>query len=288
MSRDNGQCLTDETLTEYLEGSLNPAIKTTSEVHLLGCEGCRDRLAVFMRLLQPEVTREEAQMLELVAARWESKTQSRRLQERKPPGGRWSVAVAALAAVFVLAVLSVWILRTRTEPKSATEVVQLLLKQSRPFESRIAGEPHHPIVRTRGSDDPGVSYDLLAGEMTRLSATSYEMGRFYLLQKNFGRAIPYLEMAALESAASAAVHNDLGVAYLESGDATQLQKAGQQFLHALQNAPSFADAAFNLALFYERTNAAAQAQTQWRRYLELDGKTEWADEARARLQGLSH
>src|SRR5262249_51195683 len=109
-----------------------------------------------------------------------------------------------------------------------------------------------------------------------------------LLQKNFGRSIPYLEMAALELPDSAAVHNDLGVAYLESGDAALLQKAGAEFLRALRSNAAFADAVFNLALFYEHTNATALAQTEWTRYLELDRKSGWATEARTRLQGLSH
>jgi tetratricopeptide (TPR) repeat protein len=163
----------------------------------------------------------------------------------------------------------------------------LLLEQNRPFDSRISGEPHRPIVRTRGADDPEVSYNLLAGEMTRLSASSHEMGRFYLLQKDFGRAIPYLENAEREVGASLAVHNDLGVAYLESGNTLQTEKAGAEFLHALKQDPSFATAAWNLALFYERTNASAQAEAQWKRYLELDSNSDWAMEARGRLQGLS-
>jgi hypothetical protein len=33
----HGQCLTDETLTDYLEGALDPAIKAASEVHLIAC-----------------------------------------------------------------------------------------------------------------------------------------------------------------------------------------------------------------------------------------------------------
>ena len=165
--------------------------------------------------------------------------------------------------------------------------MSLLLTQNRPFESRITGQPHRPIVLTRGAAAPAVSYSLVAGELARLSANSHEMGRFYLLQKDFGRALQYLVIAEGEVGANAAVHNDLGVAYLESGDASRLEKAREEFLHALNDDPSFADAAFNLGLFYERTNAPAQAQAQWKHYLELDSKTDWAREARERLQGLS-
>jgi tetratricopeptide (TPR) repeat protein len=285
--RDHGECLTDETLTEYLEGGLDPAVKAASEVHLVACEECRNQLAFFMHVLQPEVTPEEANALEVIVAEWDKKKANKRVPERRA-FPRFLAALTAIAAVLVIGLFSAWIVRQRSaEPKSAQEVVQLLLTQTRPFESRMAAQPYRPIVQTRGSDDPGVSYPLLAGEMTRLSANSHEMGRFYLLQKEFGRAISYLEIAERETGADAAVHNDLGVAYLERGDRSSLEKAGDEFLHALQQDKSFTAAAFNLALFYEYTNATSQAEAQWKRYLELDPKSDWAMEARGRLQGLS-
>jgi Tfp pilus assembly protein PilF len=77
------------------------------------------------------------------------------------------------------------------------------------------------------------------------------------------------------------------VAYLESENATQLSKAADEFRHALRTDSSFAPAAFNLAVFYERAGATAQAETQWKVYLGLDAQSEWAIEAQARLQGLS-
>lgn len=288
-SRDHGQCLTDETLTEYLDGSLDVAIKAASEVHLVSCEQCRNQLAFFMRVLQPDLTATEMEALRAIESAWKEKTGSQRMPERRLRLPRLFVGLTAAAAAVIVSVISAWIVKERlAEPKSAGEVVELLLAQNRPFESQISGEPYRAILRTRGSADPGISYSLLAGEMTRLSANSHDMGRFYLLQKDFGRAIPYLEMAEREVGAAPAVHNDLGVAYLESGDASQTDNAGREFRHALNQDRSFATAVFNLALFYERTNATAEADAQWKRYLELDSKSDWAAEARERLQGLSH
>jgi len=284
---DHGQCLTEETLTDYLEGGLEPAVKAASEVHLLACDACRSKLAFWMRLLQQDVTQEEADTLGNIRAEWEKQTVSSPVPRKNYVSGRLLLAVAAVVMIAVAA-LSIWLLRQRSsEPRSAGEVVQLLLDQNRPFESRLAGERYQAIRRTRGSTSPEVSYNLLAGEMTRLAATSHEMGRFYLLQKQFSRAVSYLEIAEREVGAGAAVHNDLGVAYLENGSPAQLQKAGAEFSHALRDDPKFAAAAFNLALFYERTNATSQAQAQWKKYLELDPSSEWAQEARERLQGLS-
>jgi hypothetical protein len=286
--RDHGQCLTDETLTEYLGGSLEPAIRAASEVHLVSCETCRDQLAFFMRVLQPDVTSDEAGALKTITAEWDSRGTNERTSKRNLKGPKALMAFAAVAAVFVVGLLSVWVMRDRSvEPKSATDVIQLLLAQNRPFEARLAGQSHRPIVRVRGTDDTGVSFGLLAGEMTRRSANSHEMGRFYLLQKDFSRAIPYLENAEREVGASAAVHNDLAVAYLEGGNGARLERAQAELLHALWEDRSFAPAVFNLALYYERTNATALAEAQWKRYLELDSNSDWAKEARGRLQGLS-
>jgi len=135
---------------------------------------------------------------------------------------------------------------------------------------------------------PGIDYGLLAGEMTGMSAGAPDMGRFYLLQKDFGHATPYLELAARESSATAAVHNDLGVAYLEAADPVKTEKASLEFRQALLRDPRFRPAIFNMALFYERTNATEEAVAEWKRYLELDPDSDWAGEARRRLERLSH
>src|SRR5215467_8087010 len=281
VSEDHGQCLTDDTLTEYLEGSLDLGIKAASEVHLIACDGCRGKLGFFMRMLNGEVDSIEAAAVQEVNQRW-TKTK-REIPRRTGTLSNWLLGLVAVAAVLILAVVSVRVLLDRqAQPKSASEVVQLLLAQHRPFESRMADEPHLPILRTRGADDPGVAYGLIAGELTKLSADSHQMGRFYLLQKDFAHAIPYLEIAGREVGAGPGVHNDLGVAYLES-DASRFDKAAKEFHRALELDPLFAPAVFNLALFYERMNFPEEASLQWKRYLQLDRNSEWGKEANSRF-----
>jgi anti-sigma factor RsiW len=283
--KDHGQCLAEETLTEYLEGSLDPVIKAASEVHLITCDDCRRRLGFFMQMLSEDVSAEEAAAVEVVTQQWNSSKHKMPRREGTRQGKL--LGFAAIAAVLIVTAITVRLMtEPEGQPKSASEVVQLLLAQHRPFESRLAGEPHMPLVRTRGEEDPGVAYGLVAGEMTRLSADSHQMGRFYLLQKDFSHAIPYLEIAEREVGAGAAVHNDLGVAYLESSG-SRPEKAREEFQHALDLDASFAPAVFNLALSYERTNSLKEAAVQWQRYLQLDSNSDWGKEARARLQGLS-
>jgi tetratricopeptide (TPR) repeat protein len=50
--------------------------------------------------------------------------------------------------------------------------------------------------------------------------------------------------------------------------------------------PDHAQAQFALAATYEKQGDAAQARKAWRRYLEIDGGSEWAVEARKRLESL--
>src|SRR5438876_11681009 len=69
-TKDHGQCLTEETLTDYLEGGLDSPIKAASEVQLIACDECRARLAFFMRLPAGHVNAEEAVALGAISAKW--------------------------------------------------------------------------------------------------------------------------------------------------------------------------------------------------------------------------
>src|SRR5206468_4648453 len=110
--------------------------------------------------------------------------------------------------------------------------------------------------------------------------------RFYLLQQEFGKATPYLETAA-QTSKSPQVLSDLGVAYMEMGGDQNLRKAMEAFRRALEFDRDFMPAVFDLSLAYERTGALPDAESQWRRYLQLDGTSGWASEIRSKLQSMS-
>ncbi len=285
---NHGQCVTEETLTEYLEGRLDPAVKTASEVHLIECDRCRQELAFFIRLLIPAVSPEESSTLQAIQLEWDDRRPSPKFPARTRNYSSWIVGIASIAASLVIGVLTVNYVFQLSVPNSATEIVDsLLTSQQRPFETRISGQPYQPMRQTRGTEEPGVvAYGPLAGEMTRLSANSHDMGRFYLLQKDFDRALAYLQVAEQEVGAGSDVHNDLGVAYLESGSQDQIEKSGGEFRHALELDPGFAPAAFNMAIFYERSGKPLEAEAQWQRFLRLDTRSSWTGEARSRLEGI--
>jgi cytochrome c-type biogenesis protein CcmH/NrfG len=274
-------------LTEYLEGGMDPPVRAACEAHLVACEHCRAKLAFFMRLIKQEV--EPAEELVLASAQqvWIRRQGDRQVLTRSRRN-RWTVASGGIAAAVALAVGTTYFLDRIGEPRSAEEVIQLLLAEKRPFEARISGQPYPPYTSTRAPGDAGSSYSLLTGQMSRLSASTYEMGKFYLLQKDFGRAIEYFALAEREPGASADVHNDYGVALLESGIDSNLPRAASEFRHALAAKPDYAPAVFNLAILYERTGRADLAVQQWTKSMQLEPQVDWSREAKSKLEGIKH
>jgi tetratricopeptide (TPR) repeat protein len=284
-----GECVTEETLTDYLDGALDPIVKAASEVHLIACDQCRSRLVFFMKLLKEELDPREQVALVAIQDNWK-KGQVQHYVPARRTGvyHRWMLALGGIVAVLVLAVGVSEIVGRIGEPRSASEVVQLLLDQhNRPFEGRLSGQPALPFLATRGPEDSETTnFGLLVGQMTRLSATSSEMGQFYLLQRKFDRAIDYLQPVARESGATPEIHNDLGVAYLESGVPQNLQKALNEFRLALVVKSDFAPASFNLAIVYERMHDTVQERQELLHLLKIETDPAWADQARAKFEGI--
>lgn len=285
---NHGECLTDETTTDYLEGSLDLAIKAATEAHLVACDSCRAKLVFFMQLLKAEVEAHEDVTLVAIQEKWSQAPSDLRFPGRGARRKGWKMASGGVAAAAVLIAAGTWFTVEHTsEPRSAGEVLHLLLAKNRPFEARISGEPYLPYSFTRGVSDSAGNYSLLAGQMNRLSATTYEMGQFYLLQKDFKNAITYLELASREPGATAETHNDLGVAYMESSIDANQPKAIAEFRRALGNKSDFLPAAFNLAVLYERLGRTDQAEAEWSQYLQMESDHLWKDEAKAKLEGMT-
>ena len=98
----------------------------------------------------------------------------------------------------------------------------------------------------------------------------------------FETAVERLEKGAAQSGPQQRLN--LGVAHLENGD---MQRSLILFQEALALNPEFAPAIHNLAIYYEQANDLPNAERVWNRYLELDVDSDWAAEARARLEIIS-
>jgi tetratricopeptide (TPR) repeat protein len=274
-------------MTAYLEATLDPGEKTVAENHLANCTECRRTLAELMRLLNHEgrpVTPEEEAELKAISSGWIG-----RPEPIVPAARRRGPFLASLGvAAAIVAALVVWITgpRPAQAPQSAEAIVQSILNKTRPFEPRLAGQPYIQYERTRSAaETAGVDYDLIGREMDRFHPDSYSLGRFYLFQRDFERAIPFLEEAASQPGASAAVHNDLGAAYIAAGGGpASLERAEAELQRALTAETGYAPAVFNLGLFYERSGNIGRARMEWLRYIQLDTQSGWAEEIRLKLE----
>jgi tetratricopeptide (TPR) repeat protein len=278
---DHGQCLSEECLTDYLEGTLDPVVRSACEGHLVSCDGCRANLVLFMRVLQEGTTPEEDARLAELSAIWEQKK-----LRPVPVPRRWAVsrkqgiyAFAGVAALVLAAVALGW-LQSRSALSRPTQIVQALVSTIRPFEPRIVGQPYlkiQEITRSAGNLVP----DALASEMTESSAESYEVGRYFLLQREYTKAIKYLKIAVIDpKGVPSDVHNDLGVAYLESKD---FELAEAEFKAALRRTPGHEPALFNLSILYERQGKFDLALQRSQQYLEVDPDSGWAKELQKKL-----
>jgi tetratricopeptide (TPR) repeat protein len=66
----------------------------------------------------------------------------------------------------------------------------------------------------------------------------------------------------------------------------RVQEAIQTYKTALQLAPTYADAHYNLALAYEKIRRPRQALQHWRSYVRLDTASPWAIHARNQIQRI--
>jgi hypothetical protein len=179
----DGECLTEDLISGYLEGSLTPVVKAACEVHLIGCDRCRESLATLMRLLRADIAPEESVEIDAAVAEWDRRNLAPARQNRSTGVWRRIFYAAGIAAVIVLAVL--FVARPFSQP-TAEDLVQDLLQKNRPFNAQLASQPYLALITTRSAQDES-SYDALAEEMTRRAADAYRLGRFYLVKKDYDR-----------------------------------------------------------------------------------------------------
>ncbi|MFN0110373.1 MAG: CHAT domain-containing protein [Blastocatellia bacterium] len=129
------------------------------------------------------------------------------------------------------------------------------------------------------------------------AANRHALGKYYLADKQFDKAIEQFNSALKETPNLAELHNDLGAALLEKskyekrnnqpGDSLQHMAASLESIEqALKLQPNYPAAVFNRALCLQEMYLPRQAIEEWKKYLQLDGKSPWAEEARRRLAEL--
>lgn len=218
--------------------------------------------------------------------------------------------VLAVAAMIVLALGIEIGRRVVIPPKRVSDGMVALRKAypgERPTEARITDWSYAPPPpTTRGPKRDQSDYLALdrAKALIQLeasehpSARSYhDLGRLYLAEREFDKAIDQFEKALRLDEKNARLHSDYGAALLETGKVDrsndELSKSAEEFALSLEHLSkaiemdaSLLEALFNRAVLYEYMILPRQAESDWENYLKKDRNSNWADEAREHVRIL--
>lgn len=216
---------------------------------------------------------------------------------------------AVLAAAVVIIVGGALLLRAHWRSSDIERGLLALneaYKHQRPGEARITGLSYAPAPATRGAASD--KFDAVARDHaerilrdaadTQKSAESqHALGQLYLAEREYDKAIKQIETALSSQPDDARLHSDLGAALMERGNNRPAHESDGDklldFARALEHLnraitldASLLDPLFNRGLLHQSMNLPGQATDDWRRYVELDSETPWAEEGRRNLKLL--
>jgi CHAT domain-containing protein len=306
----------DELVDAYLDNELSPVERRDFERFFMTTEERRQKLRFAMNFRR--YRKAVGSQSEAVA------TSSGQPSAIEPPAiikprttSRWTwawhsrYARVAIAAV-ILAAAGIGLIRFLLDQRGPSKGLIALrdaYSSQRPTEARISDwkyAPPPPLVR--GDEPESVDYvardraDNLIREQVehrRDAQSLQDLGRLYLTQHKYNEAIDQFRQALALDDSNAQVHSDyaaalleLGKAYKSKGEAGQAAErfgqSSEQLVRAIELNNSLLEALFNRALCDEYLMLYREAEHHWEAYLEKDGSSKWADEARDRLQKLQN
>jgi CHAT domain-containing protein/Flp pilus assembly protein TadD len=222
---------------------------------------------------------------------------------------RWKIATYAVL-VLVIGIGSWWGPRLLSESEVARGLTALnnAFRAQRPTEARITGLGYAVSNVIRGGQagnqkevadyrqlDEAESLLLRAARENENAETLHALGKFYLAKREFEKAIDQFEKALTHNPNDVQTHSDFGAALVEmiknSGDQMRdrpeaVDKAFSHINRALELDGNLLEALFNRALLYQLQNLYGPAREAWKKYLEKDRNSKWADEANSYLKEL--
>jgi tetratricopeptide (TPR) repeat protein len=115
------------------------------------------------------------------------------------------------------------------------------------------------------------------------AAAHINLGTLYYNRQDFGLAEKHYRHAIEADARYALAYFDLGNVLDETG---RVLEAIQTYKTALQLAPTYADAHYNLALAYEKIREPRKALKHWQAYIKLDTSGAWSVHARSQIKRI--
>lgn len=290
----------EELIDQYVGGALTNAERERFEQHFLTTRDRRRNLRL-------------AQGLKEYAATATGKKRVREKPDRVRPRLSWTRAfsaspLAVAATLLVVAGLSfgAWRLFVyQSDVDKGLIALEAAYRDERPIEVRLTGLGYAPLTNARGnvqrvdinSRDRAERILQDAANNHPGPASRHALGKLYLYEQQFDKAITNLEEALKADPNNAGINNDLGAAWLERAKAERqkdeaeggLESFGtslKYLVRALELDSSLLEALFNRALVHEYMMLPLQAEDDWRAYLEKDSASPWANEAQRRLESL--
>lgn len=270
-------CCSSEDLGAFAEGRLGAEKRDAMIAHLDTCERCRDELSLLSEFVDSEAA-----------------------PPRRLPVW-WAAAAAAMLVVMATAAV-VWRVMSQRDTRLAAPLIAASAAlDHRYVEPRLHGfawAAYRGQVRASENDRSparlkvlGAAGDVLQRADKNPSADAkHAAGLASLLAGDPPAAIERLRAAVAERPADATAWSDLAAAHYELairlGRASHYPEALAAADRALKLDPRLPEALFNRALALERIGLIEDARATWQRYLEADGTSPWATEARRRLDAL--
>jgi CHAT domain-containing protein/tetratricopeptide (TPR) repeat protein len=266
-----------EVLAAFIAGNLTGSELEMTAEHLRNCGDCR---------------------LDVIEGARYDDVQQVPEPKRRPSWPVWLLAAAAALAGIGFGTMMI---RESRSISPLQTLVAATPREGRSLEPRLTGgfpwAPLRPVLRDRGGDPdpPQMKLVGVAGEVIEETAddpspdAQHAAAVAMLLAGSHGRASELLAKLATNGR-DARFWSDLAAARytiaVQNDEPAQLAQALAAVDMALRLDPSFAEAAFNRALILEHLGLREPAGAAWRRYLTLDGKSEWAREAERHLRSL--
>lgn len=307
-------------LKDYLLGRLDDAAEETVEDRLLSDENYSEELHIVTNELidqyaNDQISAEDREAVERFIHESEErykkfrfalalKKRSAESKGKTRDGSRFLRLYLPIAAAILLAVGAGfwWKVFNRSDVDTGLSALRTAYRDQRPVDARVSGFDFAPILRGEDRID-SVQRDLAMSLLTRAAVehpdalSQHALGQYYLTQRQFEKAVEQLQASLNRDPKNAKTQNDLGVALLELGrQAEANNQSGSALKHyteshehlkeALELDASLLEARFNLALVLEKMGLPEPAAESWRKYLEQDSTSPWANEARQNLRAL--
>jgi CHAT domain-containing protein len=238
----------------------------------------------------------------------------RRAHVRATRDGRGGVTLLVGATTVVVVVSAILAVTIRREPPSPNRRLAEAVGAHRVTRGRLTGgfayapcdtvTPNDSLIsgllceRTRPSQWPEAgALSKLAPDIRASSAGDssgarglHAIGAWHVVWGDLDAAIDELRAAASSSATDAWIQSDLAVALIANAQRTQDPRSLLEAYVAVDSALALdsmqVEARFNRAVVLDALQLRTDAIAGWLAYLEVDGSSRWAEEARNRLRAL--